>query len=89
MVDFGCAECKLLRLLKRELYIESLVGVDIDPVPLSVHSALVHPLITDHLHPRPHPFHMALMEGKEGVEWKEVRLVTVLLQVPLHILIKG
>ena len=63
MVDFGCAECKLLRLLKRESYIEHLVGVDIDSVPLSVHSAVVRPLITDYLHPRPHPFQMALMEG--------------------------
>lgn len=63
VVDFGCAECKLLRLLKRELYIERLVGVDVDPVPLRMHSLMVKPLITDYLHPRPRPLHMALMEG--------------------------
>lgn len=63
VVDFGCAECKLLRLLKKEEYIEELVGIDVDSVPLRVHSELVRPLITDHLHPRPHPLHMALMQG--------------------------
>ena len=63
VVDVGCAECKLLRLLKREAYIEHLVGVDVDPVPLRVHSAMIYPLITDHLHPRPRPLYMALMEG--------------------------
>ena len=63
VVDFGCAECKLLRLLKKEEYIEELVGVDVDSVPLRVHSDLVRPLITDHLHPRPHPLYMALMQG--------------------------
>ena len=68
VVDFGCAECKLLGLLKRELYIESLVGVDVDPVPLRVHSPIIRPLITDHLHPRPRPLYMALMEGSHG-DW--------------------
>lgn len=63
VVDYGCAECKLLRLLKKEEYIEELVGVDLDSVPLRMHSGLVRPLITDYLHPRPHPLHMSLMQG--------------------------
>ena len=63
MVDLGCAECKLLKLLKKEDYIEELVGVDIDSVPLEMHSNLVEPLITDYLHPRPRPLYAALMQG--------------------------
>lgn len=63
MVDYGCAECKLLRILKKEEYIENLVGVDLDSVPLVMHADMVRPLITDYLHPRPRPLHMALMKG--------------------------
>ena len=63
-MDIGCADCKLLRLLKRESYIEDLIGVDVNPVVLEMNSHLVKPLITDHLHPRLHPLHMALMQGE-------------------------
>lgn len=63
VVDLGCAECKLLKLLKKEDYIEELIGVDIDSVPLEMHSNLVEPLITDYLHPRPRPLYAALMQG--------------------------
>lgn len=63
MVDYGCAECKLLRLLKKEDYIEELLGVDLDQVSLRMNSELVRPLITDYLHPRLHPLHMALLQG--------------------------
>ena len=63
VVDYGCAECKLLRLFKKEEYVEELVGVDLDPVPLRMNSSIVKPLITDYLHPRPRPLHMALMQG--------------------------
>lgn len=63
VVDYGCAECKLLRLFKNEEYIEELVGVDVDSVPLMMNSAFVRPLITDYLHRRARPLHIALMQG--------------------------
>lgn len=67
VVDYGCAECKFLRLLKKEDYIEELVGVDLDSVPLTMNSNLVKPLITDYLHRRTRPLHIALMQG---VTWQ-------------------
>ena len=60
----GCAECKLLWQLKREPYIEELVGVDVDRLLLNMHQATVHPLTTDYLHPREKPLHFALMHGR-------------------------
>ena len=62
-MDIGCAECKLLRLLKKEDYIEELIGVDVDAPTLRMNSHLVKPLVTDYLHPRPRPLYMALMQG--------------------------
>ena len=59
----GCAECKLLRRLKREKYIEELVGVDIDSVQLYVHQPIVYPLTTDFLNPRQMPLLVKLMQG--------------------------
>lgn len=63
MVDYGCAECKLLRILKKEEYIEELVGVDVDSVPLMMCAEVVRPLITDYLHPRLRPLTMTLLKG--------------------------
>ena len=63
VVDMGCAECKLLRLFKKEDYVEQLVGVDLDSVPLRMNAGFVRPLITDYLHPRPHPLHISLLQG--------------------------
>lgn len=60
----GCAECKLLRQLKREPYIEQLVGVDFDPMPLKMNEHIVHPLTTDYLMPRTNPLRVTLMQGK-------------------------
>ena len=59
----GCAECKLLRRLKREQYIEELVGVDIDSLQLYVHQPIVYPLTTDFLNPRQMPLLVKLMQG--------------------------
>ena len=63
-MDVGCAECKLIRLLKMEPYVEELVGVDIDGACLSRRTHVVQPLTTDYLCPRKRPLHMALMEGR-------------------------
>ena len=60
----GCAECKLLRLLRRKQFIEELVGVDIDSTLLQLSENIVQPLITDFLVLRPNPFVMRLMQGK-------------------------
>ena len=59
----GCAGCKLLRRLKREQYIEELVGVDIDSLQLYVHQPIVYPLTTDFLNPRQMPLLVKLMQG--------------------------
>ena len=59
----GCAGCKLLRHLKREKYIEELVGVDIDSLQLFVHQPVVYPLTTDFLNPRQMPLLVKLMQG--------------------------
>lgn len=63
VMDMGCAECKLLRLLRREDYIEELVGVDINSALLRLNENIVQPLTTDFLHPRPKPFVIRLMQG--------------------------
>lgn len=59
----GCAECKLLTALKKEDYVEELVGVDIDSVILKAKAHTLRPLTYDYLHPRPTPLHIALMHG--------------------------
>ena len=46
VIDMGCAECKLLQLLKREEFVEELVGVDISPA-LDLSAYTLRPLITD------------------------------------------
>ena len=58
----GCAECKLLQLLKREEYIEELIGVDISTA-LSLSAPCLRPLVTDYLHPRLRPLTVKLMQG--------------------------
>ena len=63
VVDMGCAECKLLQMLKREPYIEQLYGVDFDPLPLRLNDRIVYPLTTDYLMPRENPLHVSLMQG--------------------------
>lgn len=58
----GCAECKLLQLLKREEFVEELVGIDISPA-LNLSAYMLRPLITDYLHPRSKPLSVRLMQG--------------------------
>ena len=63
VVDMGCAECKLVRQLRRKQFIEELVGVDVDAILLQLCENIVQPLITDFLVPRPNPLVMRLMQG--------------------------
>ncbi len=63
VIDMGCAECRLLRMLKREPYVEELVGVDYDGVLLRMSEHVVQPLTTDYLMPRDNPLQFTLMQG--------------------------
>ena len=63
VVDMGCGECKLVRQLKSEHYIEQLYGVDIEQSILEESQYWIKPLITDFIHRRPHPLHACLMQG--------------------------
>ena len=64
VVDVGCAECKLLRLLLRRVdSVQELVGVDIDTSLLEAQSSRLQPLITDYVLPRETPLTIRLMQG--------------------------
>ncbi|XP_070532724.1 small RNA 2'-O-methyltransferase-like isoform X1 [Ptychodera flava] len=63
VLDMGCSECKLLRHLKNESYIEELCGVDIDESILLANQHAVKPLISDYLHPRDNPLVMRILQG--------------------------
>ena len=60
----GCAECKLLRLMRQQVLVEELVGVDIDIQLLRQQENFIQPLTTDYLFPRQRPLHIALMQGE-------------------------
>ena len=59
----GCGQCKLLRSLKFENYIEELIGVDINATALQTHQHYVQPLTTDYLIRRPRPLKVQLLKG--------------------------
>ena len=59
----GCAEGKLLGLMKRQAHIEELMGVDIDPQLLRRQESTIQPLTTDYLLLRERPLHITLMQG--------------------------
>lgn len=65
MVDIGCAECKLLRLLRREPGVRELVGVDIQAPLLEAQERSLQPLISDFVLPRPSPLTLRLMHGPD------------------------
>ena len=62
MVDFGCAECKLLQLIAREEYVEELCGVDINSTLLEMSTRKIEPLIASYLNPRPQPLTISLFQ---------------------------
>lgn len=63
VVDIGCGELKVVRLLKFHRYIHELIGLDIDGDLLKQHSYLINPLASSYLHPLPHPLVIALLQG--------------------------
>ena len=63
VVDVGCAECRLLRLLRREGSVRELVGVDVQARLLEAQRASLQPLTSDFVQPRPHPLTVRLMQG--------------------------
>ncbi|XP_076799435.1 small RNA 2'-O-methyltransferase-like isoform X1 [Clavelina lepadiformis] len=63
VVDFGCAECKLLQLIAREEYVEELCGVDINSTLLEMSTRKIEPLIASYLNPRPQPLTISLFQG--------------------------
>ena len=67
VLDFGCAEGKLVKsLISQETltHLEELVGVDIDRNLLEENKFRIQPLASDYLRPRTHPFTVSLYQGK-------------------------
>ncbi|KAJ7339400.1 Small RNA 2'-O-methyltransferase [Desmophyllum pertusum] len=66
VLDFGCAEAKLVKVLIRQdtlTHLEELVGVDIDRELLEENKFRIRPLLSDYLRPRSHPFKVSLYQG--------------------------
>eukprot|EP00057_Strongylocentrotus_purpuratus_P013277 XP_011667751.1 PREDICTED: uncharacterized protein LOC589300 [Strongylocentrotus purpuratus] len=63
VVDIGCGELKVVRLLKFHRYIHELIGLDVDGDLLKQHSYLINPLASSYLHPLPHPLVISLLHG--------------------------
>ena len=59
----GCAECKLLALMRRKPHVEELIGVDIDLHLLRSRVSSVEPLTADYLSRREKPLRIRLMQG--------------------------
>lgn len=66
VLDFGCAEAKLVKVLTSQeqlTHLEEVVGVDIDRELLERNEFRIKPLISDYLRPRSHPFKVSLYQG--------------------------
>nr|XP_009857739.1 small RNA 2'-O-methyltransferase-like isoform X2 [Ciona intestinalis] len=63
VVDFGCAECKFINLLRREEYVIEICGVDLDGNLLSESSFKLEPLASDFLYLRHNPLTIRLYQG--------------------------
>ena len=59
----GCAECKLLGMMRRRPHVEELFGVDIDGQLLRSRVSSIEPLTTDYLNRRERPLRISLMQG--------------------------
>ena len=59
----GCAECKLVKLLRRKESVRELVGVDIQASLLEPQQRNLQPLISDFILPRSSPLTIHLMQG--------------------------
>lgn len=66
VLDFGCAEAKLVKsLISQETltHLEEVVGVDLDGKLLEENKFRIQPLTSDYLRPRTHPFKVSLYQG--------------------------
>lgn len=66
VLDFGCAEAKLLKVLISQetlSQLEEVVGVDINRALLEENKFRIQPLTSDYLRPRSHPFKVSLYQG--------------------------
>ncbi|XP_037818264.1 LOW QUALITY PROTEIN: small RNA 2'-O-methyltransferase [Lucilia sericata] len=63
IVDFGCAELRLLTLLRRIPHVEHILEVDIDAELLKVHQQKAIPLISDYLKKRENPLRVEVLQG--------------------------
>ncbi|XP_065368052.1 small RNA 2'-O-methyltransferase [Calliphora vicina] len=63
VVDFGCAELRLLPLLRRIPHVEHILEVDIDAELLKVHQQKAIPLISDYLKKRESPLRVEVLLG--------------------------
>ncbi|XP_068740106.1 uncharacterized protein [Montipora capricornis] len=77
VLDFGCAEAKLVKVLTSQeqlTHLEEVVGVDIDRELLERNEFRIKPLISDYLRPRSHPFKVSLYQENE---MHELKVITV------------
>ncbi|XP_073847800.1 hen1 methyltransferase isoform X1 [Musca autumnalis] len=63
IVDFGCAEVRLLQLIRRIPFVEHILEVDIDAELLKVHQQKAIPLISDYLQKRENPLRVEILVG--------------------------
>ena len=64
ILDFGCAECKLMLRLKRLEFVRRIIGVDLDRHTLDYHRDDLEPLPAESLFPRQKsPLELILMNG--------------------------
>ena len=68
VLDFGCAEAKLVKVLISQetlSHLDEVVGVDVDKELLEENKFRIRPLISDYLRPRTHPFKVSLYQGMD------------------------
>ncbi|CAH3024563.1 unnamed protein product [Porites evermanni] len=69
VLDFGCAEAKLVKALINQeslTHLEEVVGIDINRDLLEENKFRIKPFLGDYLRPRTHPFKVSLYQGSIG-----------------------
>lgn len=79
----GCAECKLLRLLKFENCIEELIGVDMDTNAMYHNRRHLEPLTTDYIFRRPRPLRVRLMKGSFNITMQRYIYIYIYISIYL------
>lgn len=76
VIDFGCAECNLIKLLKGEDYIEEICGVDINGNLLECSKKKIEPLTSDYINPRANPLTIRLIQVRFILVLNSVKILT-------------